>query len=1718
MPLVDLDDPEELRARWSALAAVAHATGYDRRWYADAHGWYHQDETGSDLRMARLDGGRAVLFGFHTQHTQTGEADLLAGAPPWIGQPEVKRRMAAGELGFVYGSFNGTWARASYPGDPWQPLDDGFLPIGEWITSDEEAAREMIEWAAEWADYLGGLDEVLPVGVRLIRTVATTGITVEALQELFTALGIGPHSAQQPDLQAALAAAAEFDGSTVSQPVPAPVVGSGRAPAAASSDDADTDASPGGAFPPIEDDEESVAVPPGISPFTGKPIGADDANLIIGGPDPYAGVNEPYPAGPAAGEPYSADPYASEASSASSAGTSEPFAPEPPFTPEPPFRPDSPFAPEPQPPAPEPPFTPGPAPDPPYQPDDTPDAYGVVAKKPRLFRRRKHENQDPQPPAPKGGSWSNAAPYNPQAPVDRPNAGPYAPQPEADPYAPQSGTDPYAQQAGADPHAQRPGADPYAQPGNASYAPQSGTGPYAPQPGSDSSVPQSGTEQRRSAGSPTPTYGAPTAPAQNGEQPGPGEPGAPPAPGQYRAQPAPGQPADDAPAAGQYAIRNHSGDARDLPSAEPPRVGGPIDDGEDFYASLFADAPAAASYVPDVVRNTPADQQPWSADDATSEIAAVPDDLAADGSDGSLAANDLAADDRDGSLALQTPAADDRDGSFASHGSDLSATDDTGVITPIPDADDSASPVQPAEVREGSQPADSTQAQQPYAAGSLGAPQLQDHRSEPAGQPGTPAGLPDSATEREPANQPEQHIGHEADAHLPSATEYEVDARSEQATEHQPGGKPGHTAESAPGAQPGQATEYQRGAQSGPGAEYELGARPGRATEYGAGPQPNRATESGPDTQSDAATEYEADARAGMATEYAAYETDVQRGSGTEYEEYAGPQSDARSGSGDAALAETDAVALSDASVADERSGTGTDYRTDARPEVLDGRELAAEMHPEPDVALEPDLAAAPVVAQELEAEPQVEPEPEAEPELEVLPEPEVVAEPEVVPEPAPRPAPAVAKREWIGGAWINGVWIEDVAAYLEAQNAAGPAQAAEEEASGTEAVAQRIDEALTDEPLVDGTLIEEPPTEERVLDYEEFDRPTEHALTQDRGRGFDGRGGDSLAEDPPTEELVLDVEAFDGAADDSQQEVRAAEADGFQEAAEDPPTEERVLDVEGREGSADKPQADERALDGDDGLGASAEHPSTEERVLDVDALEGPVEYGRADGRSLDDGRLEHQAEDALAEDRGAGESERHGGGVPSNEQELGVEASGEQAAQQVPVAGPALGAEAGEAPAGERSSVPPAEARPDVASTGEQQGVVPPEVRLGAAQAGEQPGEVSADARPDVSSTGDQPGAAPTEDRPGAAAAEDRPGAVPAGERLGVVPAEERLLGVPSEDQLLGVPLDDQLIGVPVDDQLIEEPQGEVEDDAPTAEIAAISEEDPESEYYAGGSSPASSQARDIPPGGFSSLEPLDEFDYRPGLEDFHDQILGDADWTADQLGEPAAVDVTAQLEAVRDVEPQDDKQHPAQSQAQPQIEEPPAERPEKLVVPDDGGGAVAIPGLGVVGGDSPRIDSQPGSIEEAMRAEVERPRPRPKKTAAFDALHDWCRARTKIVPSGFTIQVQVLDPAAPSYRFDLEPPQVDDPEYGQDLLAELLGDLWLAESESEQGGWLFARIDVAGRTLRIDRWYDSVPDWWDNPIEARLDVDGLVRRLNGRGPDWQPSYLEKLYISAR
>ncbi len=154
---------------------------------------------------------------------------------------------------------------------------------------------------------------------------------------------------------------------------------------------------------------------------------------------------------------------------------------------------------------------------------------------------------------------------------------------------------------------------------------------------------------------------------------------------------------------------------------------------------------------------------------------------------------------------------------------------------------------------------------------------------------------------------------------------------------------------------------------------------------------------------------------------------------------------------------------------------------------------------------------------------------------------------------------------------------------------------------------------------------------------------------------------------------------------------------------------------------------------------------------------------------------------------------------------------------------------------------------------------------------------------------------------------------------------------------------------------------------------------------------------------------------------------------------------------------------------------------------------------------------------SLEEAMRAEPERRRPRPENAAAFDVLYDWCRARTRIVPSGFTIHVYVANPSAVGYSFDLDPPKVPDAELDSHQIGGLVHALWRDEADPEHGGWMFARIDAAGRTVRIDRWYDSIPSWWEGPIADRpVDAKDVAWHLQQRAAQWRPSYAGRLELA--
>ncbi|MFI7061122.1 hypothetical protein ACIBL3_09085 [Kribbella sp. NPDC050124] len=1385
MPLVDLDDPEELRSRWTALAAVAHATGFDRRWYADEAGYHHQDETASFLNMVRLDGGRAVLFGFHTEHSQTAGADLLAGSPDWIGQPEVRQLIAAGELGFVYGAFNGTWARASYPGDPWQPAEDGFAPIGQWITSDEDTAGEMIEWVAEWCDYLGGLDELVPFGVQLIRT----GVTVDSLAEFFDHFGIDPRSPVQPDLPAGAAAAGDFKLAVAEQLADEPdtaevsvvedvVIGAPEGP----------------------DDEESYVVPPGISPFTGQPI------------------DEAVDAGPAYAEP---EPYYDQT---------------------------------------------------PYLPPAHEDDYGVVSKKQGWLRRRKHEDAPPDPAA---------------------------------------------------------------------------DGPAYP------------------AGGPAPGYqaGAPSAGYQTGG-------------------PAPGTFVPDG-------IVGSGLPYGALPSSEPPRVGGGVHEGEDFYASLFADAPAAAYQQP----TPPTDEQDWetteqpswSDEDATSEYNPFPDDTPLPDP----------SPDWVGGAWINGEWVEDPATASHAHPAHTQAPGPHPSATPRPDLHPSATHRPHAHSSVADRPdgsASATDRPEAYPSAAPGSPSSSaDAPPSNPFAPSPPTQVPTAAAASqnlEDDDAPTAEI-----AAVPDPTDNEEDLASftgpspfapitptSAETSPAPGtsatARPEPTASRGNGLPPPSAHPGTRADEPPNRTDQTIGRLPeptNHRDPAAAGPPTPTGRVDEPAAEHPAARPDRPDADVQHPTELANQADDGLHESTASVDEAGGwtgqgGEVSARydEGSDDAAVpgvhfdeAEDDLTAeipvVSEEPPAVEHSAAeATEQAERTAAETAAEQVRSAEPALRFDVAADPDAEEDEVFGTAPAAKAQVEPHPQPQP----WPQPR----PEPWPQPDPHPAP----------------WPQPDP-HREPTPAPGPTPGPQptpgpEPAPGPGPTPGPRPEPTPQPEPTPGPIPGPGPEPEPWPEPEPqpTPEPTPEPEPQPEPEPEPGPWPEPEPQPEPTPEPMPWPDPEPSPQPDPMPRP-------------EPTT--HVAPAAHQNPLTTHPGPSSRQGPPPDAITHAAQH---EPPHADATRPDAPYDGVARAGSSYD--------------------GEAH--------------------------------AVRAESPFGER------------AQPGRQQS----------------PDDVGGEAARRESAYGDARQESPFRD----------------GARAGA-----------SYDDLAQAAREEAPFGGGARREAAEYDGAEAQyDGAARAEGA----DDGSAQGYA--------------PYGDSAEQSYDDAARVAEYDDLASAGRGASGYDADELGASYGGVSGGRREASygRGV---------AAGFGDPDDEEPTSFIPVVDAEPvADVAAAVrmSIPGLGLVGADGPRIQPVPGSIEEAMRAEVERPRPRPRESEAFEALHAWCRARTAVVPSGFTIQVQVLDPAAPSYRFDLEPPEVDDPELAADKLSGLLGDLWITEADGDPGGWLFARIDAAGRTLRIDRWYDQVPDWWDNPVEPRLDVHGLVRRLNDRGPEWQPSYMERLYTTAR
>ncbi|MFG1844210.1 hypothetical protein [Micromonospora carbonacea] len=152
--LIDIADPDTLWARWGAHAAALAALGHHDVWWCDADGAHHDDHGGNWARLVLVEGGRAVLFGYDHEYSDTTWAspplDLLAGAPAWLPWPELTRFAEEDQLGYVHWYDAGGWARVAYP----EPnLGDGLSATAGPVLDGDRARRELLDVVFEWGGH-----------------------------------------------------------------------------------------------------------------------------------------------------------------------------------------------------------------------------------------------------------------------------------------------------------------------------------------------------------------------------------------------------------------------------------------------------------------------------------------------------------------------------------------------------------------------------------------------------------------------------------------------------------------------------------------------------------------------------------------------------------------------------------------------------------------------------------------------------------------------------------------------------------------------------------------------------------------------------------------------------------------------------------------------------------------------------------------------------------------------------------------------------------------------------------------------------------------------------------------------------------------------------------------------------------------------------------------------------------------------------------------------------------------------------------------------------------------------------------------------------------------------------------------------------------------------------------------------------------------------------
>ncbi|WP_285789213.1 hypothetical protein [Micromonospora sp. NBRC 101691] len=206
-PSPDLRPPPHLLwNRWALFASALAALGVHDVYWCAADGAHHDDHGGNRSRLVLVDGGRAVLFGYDHEYSDTAAAtppiDLLDGAPAWLPWPELLRWQADDQLGYVYWYDDGVWSRVPYPDD----VSDGLVATARSVLDAERARLELVDVVFEWGEHgrddPAERDDVAGAATRLLAAAEARALDAGHLSGL-----LGRLPADAVDLPAALAVA-----------------------------------------------------------------------------------------------------------------------------------------------------------------------------------------------------------------------------------------------------------------------------------------------------------------------------------------------------------------------------------------------------------------------------------------------------------------------------------------------------------------------------------------------------------------------------------------------------------------------------------------------------------------------------------------------------------------------------------------------------------------------------------------------------------------------------------------------------------------------------------------------------------------------------------------------------------------------------------------------------------------------------------------------------------------------------------------------------------------------------------------------------------------------------------------------------------------------------------------------------------------------------------------------------------------------------------------------------------------------------------------------------------------------------------------------------------------------------------------------------------------------------------------------------------------------